>query len=289
MSDPADHHAEEVLREFWEAAASETEENEDEEDAGETMAPFTGSWPGLASPGKATADPATAAADVAEGLVGHSLKGPRPALVPVGRAADIPAAVGWSGPVNYENDVARLCAVRRSPFLGGTFRSPGSCSVVRAAGPVRSCPSADAGRSSRGRCRALRVVPRQHLAGVREHPALRGRSSGGQHPLDVLVGLKDPWQFPADGVVPVRSSRRLPGSSRSTRGVCGREAGAYAVSLALAAVDRLRRAARGTAPASGISRNRHGERETPEGFSAVVPHAGAGPRSLGQGRVGQGR
>ncbi|MFC9499264.1 DUF4253 domain-containing protein [Streptomyces sp. NPDC056982] len=36
------------------------------------------------------------------------------ALVPVGRAADLPAAIDWSGPVNYENDVARLCAILRS-------------------------------------------------------------------------------------------------------------------------------------------------------------------------------
>ncbi|WP_030299115.1 DUF4253 domain-containing protein [Streptomyces katrae] len=103
MSDPGDHQVEEVLKDFWDSAASETEENEDEENAGETIAPFTGTWPGLASPGRPAADPAT-----------NSLKSPRLALVPVGRAADLPAAIGWSGPVNYENDVARLCAVLRS-------------------------------------------------------------------------------------------------------------------------------------------------------------------------------
>ncbi|MCJ0875734.1 DUF4253 domain-containing protein [Streptomyces sp. AP-93] len=125
-SDPGDHRAEEVLKDFWESAASETEDNEDEdedeEDAGETMAPFAGSWPGLASPGRTAADPATTAADVAgdlardlaRDLVGGRLKGPRLALVPVGRAADLPAAIGWAGPVNQENDVARLCAVFRS-------------------------------------------------------------------------------------------------------------------------------------------------------------------------------
>ncbi|MFE6848273.1 DUF4253 domain-containing protein [Streptomyces sp. NPDC057686] len=113
MSDPGDHHAEGVLKDYWEFAASETEENEDGEDAGETIAPFISTWPGLA-PGRTAADPAVTAADVARGLIGHSLKSPRLALVPVGRAADIPAAIGWSGPVNYENDVARLCAVLRS-------------------------------------------------------------------------------------------------------------------------------------------------------------------------------
>ncbi|MEV7583268.1 DUF4253 domain-containing protein [Streptomyces erythrochromogenes] len=114
MSDPGDHHAEEVLKDFWESAASETEENEDDEDAGETIAPFTRSWPGIASPGRVPADPDTTAADVANALVGDSLESPRPALVPVGRSADLPAAIGWSGPVNFESDVARLCAVLRS-------------------------------------------------------------------------------------------------------------------------------------------------------------------------------
>ncbi|RZU36627.1 uncharacterized protein DUF4253 [Streptomyces sp. BK022] len=114
VSDPDVHRAEEVLEDLWRSAASETEDDEDDEDAGETIAPFTGSWPGLASPGRTAADPEVTAADVAQALVGHSLMSPRIALVPVGRAADLPAAIGWSGPVNYEHDVARLCAVLRS-------------------------------------------------------------------------------------------------------------------------------------------------------------------------------
>ncbi|MBT3166487.1 DUF4253 domain-containing protein [Streptomyces sp. Vc74B-19] len=114
MSDPGDHRAEEVLKTFWESAVSDTYENEDEEDEGETIAPFTGSWPGLASPETTVADPDTTAADVADALIKNSLGSPRIALVPVGRAADLPAAIGWAGPVNYENDVARLCAVLRS-------------------------------------------------------------------------------------------------------------------------------------------------------------------------------
>ncbi|MEV5604658.1 DUF4253 domain-containing protein [Streptomyces sp. NPDC052299] len=112
MSDPGDHRAEEVLTLFWEAAVADTSEGE--EDEGETIAPFTTGWPGLASPEGTVADPDTVAADVADALTENWLESPRPALVPVGRAADIPAAIGWSGPVNYENDVARLCAVLRS-------------------------------------------------------------------------------------------------------------------------------------------------------------------------------
>lgn len=112
MSDPGDHRAEEVLETFWESAVSDTEE--DEEDRGETLAPFAGSWPGFASPGRTAADPEATASDVADALLKHSLTSPRLALVPVGRAADLPAAIGWSGPVNYENDMSRLCAVLRS-------------------------------------------------------------------------------------------------------------------------------------------------------------------------------
>jgi hypothetical protein len=114
MSDPGDHHAEEVLKAFWELAVADTADDGDEDEEDETIAPFTGDWPGLASPARSAADPDECAADVADGLIKHSVAGPRLALVPVGRAADIPAALGWSGPVNYENDVARLCAVLRS-------------------------------------------------------------------------------------------------------------------------------------------------------------------------------
>ncbi|WP_328787264.1 MULTISPECIES: DUF4253 domain-containing protein [unclassified Streptomyces] len=114
MSDPGDHRAEDVLRALWESAVSETEENEDEGDAGETIAPFTGRWPGLASVGGTPADPEATAGDVADALIGTWLESPRLALVPVGRPADVPAAIGWSGPANYVDDVARLCAVLRS-------------------------------------------------------------------------------------------------------------------------------------------------------------------------------
>ncbi|MFE5940487.1 DUF4253 domain-containing protein [Streptomyces sp. NPDC056470] len=58
--------------------------------------------------------PATTDADVADGLITHGLRSPRLALVPVDRAADLPAAIGWMGTVSYELDVARLCTVLRS-------------------------------------------------------------------------------------------------------------------------------------------------------------------------------
>ncbi|QES06705.1 DUF4253 domain-containing protein [Streptomyces venezuelae] len=103
MSDPADHEAENVLTEFWTANASEE-------------LPGSGDWPGLAPAQPYDTDPDETAAAVAEMLTepGFWLADARPALVPARRSADIPAVIGWAGPVNHENDVARLCAVLRS-------------------------------------------------------------------------------------------------------------------------------------------------------------------------------
>ncbi|WP_189217760.1 MULTISPECIES: DUF4253 domain-containing protein [Streptomyces] len=104
MSYPGDHDAEEVLAEFWDG---------DRDGADELLA---AGWPGLAAAGTLTASPAARAAEVADSLLadGGRLKEPRLALVPARRSADIPAAIGWTGPLNHENDVARLCAVLRS-------------------------------------------------------------------------------------------------------------------------------------------------------------------------------
>ena len=99
VSYPGDHDAEEVLAEFW------------EEDA-----PDGAPWPGPAESPVLVADPDLRAAEVADSLAEGRpwFKEPHLALVPARRSADIPAALGWSGPVNYEEDVARLCAVLRS-------------------------------------------------------------------------------------------------------------------------------------------------------------------------------
>ncbi|MFJ8863317.1 DUF4253 domain-containing protein [Streptomyces sp. NPDC102451] len=96
---PGDHDAEDVLREAWEAYA----EDDPEESA---------RWPGLApAPAASTSGaPDELAADTADILADTA----RPALVPARRSADIPAAIGWAGPLNHESDVARLCAVLRS-------------------------------------------------------------------------------------------------------------------------------------------------------------------------------
>jgi len=130
VSYPGDHDAEEVLAEFWEEYAAD-ELDADEEYAGkeavedlfgepqpqdETTAPYGPKWPGLAPTPTLASDPDMIAAEIADSLTadGTWLKDRRLALVPARRSADIPAAIGWSGPLNYENDVARLCAVLRS-------------------------------------------------------------------------------------------------------------------------------------------------------------------------------
>ncbi|MGW2569697.1 DUF4253 domain-containing protein [Streptomyces sp. NPDC001537] len=101
MSYPGDHDAEEVLEELWYECA---------EDGAD--------WPGPAAARTvgAGADLEAVASAVVDSLLdgGGPLKDPRLALVPARRSADIPAAIGWMGPANHENDVARLCAVLRS-------------------------------------------------------------------------------------------------------------------------------------------------------------------------------
>ena len=101
MSYPGDHDAEEVLEEFWDEYAEEDTD-----------------WPGLADTPRAdaAADPESVASDIVDSLLdgGGPLKDPRLALVPARRSADIPTAIGWTGPANHEGDTARLSAVLRS-------------------------------------------------------------------------------------------------------------------------------------------------------------------------------
>ncbi|MFE2296108.1 DUF4253 domain-containing protein [Streptomyces sp. NPDC059452] len=120
-----DHDADEVLAGYWTAYADDevdadgTENAEGGEVGEEGEDEARASWPGLApAPAQeAPGDPDTAAAELADMITADPdswLAGARLALVPARRSADIPAAIGWSGPMNHENDVARLCAVLRS-------------------------------------------------------------------------------------------------------------------------------------------------------------------------------
>ncbi|MGV9250434.1 DUF4253 domain-containing protein [Streptomyces sp. NPDC003697] len=131
MSYPGDHDAEEVLADLWESYAEDAPDpGEDHpgkdgavellgepEPYDEVVAPFGAAWPGLAPAGVLAAAPEVRAAEAADSLTGGSrdwFKEPRLALVPARRSADIPAAVGWTGPVDHESDVAVLCSVLRS-------------------------------------------------------------------------------------------------------------------------------------------------------------------------------
>ncbi|MFD3976561.1 DUF4253 domain-containing protein [Streptomyces cyaneofuscatus] len=123
---PGDHDAEEVLAGYWaDYAADELGDGAAEpghgEEGKESEESGPGSWPGLAPapvPAReAPEDPDTVAAGLAGVIAAgadDALGGARIALVPARRSADIPAAIGWSGPMNHEGDVARLCAVLRS-------------------------------------------------------------------------------------------------------------------------------------------------------------------------------
>ncbi|GAA2772231.1 DUF4253 domain-containing protein [Streptomyces rameus] len=109
---PGDHDVEEVLAEYWRA--------ETDGHVGDETEPFGVEWPGLAPAGVLAADPATRAAQVADavnrdpGTWAEWIEEPHLALVPARRSSDIPAAIGWTGPLDYEEDVARICAVLRS-------------------------------------------------------------------------------------------------------------------------------------------------------------------------------
>ncbi|MEU9283859.1 DUF4253 domain-containing protein [Streptomyces sp. NPDC048275] len=130
VSYPGDHDAEEVLAEFWEEYAAD-ELGADDDHPGkervvevfgepttydEAIAPYGPEWPGLAPATEQAADPDAQAAELADSLADSDswFKEPRLTLIPARRSADIPAAIGWSGAVNYAGDVARLCAVLRS-------------------------------------------------------------------------------------------------------------------------------------------------------------------------------
>ncbi|WP_030756999.1 MULTISPECIES: DUF4253 domain-containing protein [unclassified Streptomyces] len=114
MSDPDDHHVEPVLREFWSRVVPDPEEGEGEDGEG-LIAPFGRDWPGLAERGSDGVDPEGAACALADELIESGfLPSPRLALVAAGRGADVPTAMGWGGPTNFENDTALISTVLRS-------------------------------------------------------------------------------------------------------------------------------------------------------------------------------
>jgi hypothetical protein len=91
-----------VLAELW----GVVEEDPDPEHL-EILEPFGARFPGLAQ-----GRPERRAGGIADAL--RSVGRAQLALVPVTRGADVPAAIGWSGPVNHADEVWKLSAVLRS-------------------------------------------------------------------------------------------------------------------------------------------------------------------------------
>ncbi len=202
---PGDHDAEEVLAGYWADHVDHADDKTGDElgdgaaaDDHDEDTPAPGSsWPGLApAPAREAAEDADTVAAGLAGVVAADadawLGGARIALVPARRSADIPAAIGWSGPMNHENDVARLCAVLRSweDRYDARVVVLGFDTMIVSVGR----PPARHGRGGpRPGRRALRVLPRQH----RPVPAVRprrlrreGRAQPGS--VVVLVGVSYP-------------------------------------------------------------------------------------------------
>lgn len=102
-----------VLERFWsEVTPIEGEEEYFGDDGLDDFAPYGRKFPGLAPAGEPMAEPTA----VADWFVGEIELGPdsRLLLAPAARGADLPAVVGWGGPMNHTNELAPLLAILRS-------------------------------------------------------------------------------------------------------------------------------------------------------------------------------
>lgn len=94
-----------VLRDMWTSSVPDSAENEE---TGDLLHPFGAEWPGLAEAQHANASPS----DLEMALVSQ---GPaRVALVVAGRAADVPAVVGWGGASKHLDRPDAISSVLRS-------------------------------------------------------------------------------------------------------------------------------------------------------------------------------
>ncbi|GIF18668.1 hypothetical protein BJ973_008373 [Actinoplanes tereljensis] len=118
VSRPGDHDVAALLAGWW-SVYTEVDNDDDLLGPAEQLAitaPFEDLWPGLAAPGVLKEDPAVRAAEFADYLLTDDgrLRAPRLGLSASARGADAPADLGWTGPLNYENDTAQFSAVLRS-------------------------------------------------------------------------------------------------------------------------------------------------------------------------------
>ncbi|MEU7162193.1 DUF4253 domain-containing protein [Streptomyces chrestomyceticus] len=118
MSSPQAHSPADLLATWWGKHAHDSLAQEGEEGGGEqspdgspaATAPFGLSWPGCAPGREPAADPEAAAVAFAR-LFAARRPHVRLGLVAAGSGADALTAVGWSGPMNYDNDTAKYSAV----------------------------------------------------------------------------------------------------------------------------------------------------------------------------------
>jgi hypothetical protein len=114
ISDPGGWDAETLMAGWW--AEHTGFDDDDRLSAPERLAvtaPYGQCWPGLAAPLPAGDDPDLHAGECVSFMLADN-PALRLGLVAATRGADAITVAGWEGPVNFENDTAKLSAVLRS-------------------------------------------------------------------------------------------------------------------------------------------------------------------------------
>ncbi|MDT0346032.1 DUF4253 domain-containing protein [Streptomyces litchfieldiae] len=114
MTSPDAHRPAELLAQWWSEFTAYDEEDDhlSLDQRMDITAPFGQDWPGLVPGRESPADPDDMAAAYAQVLTARQPHA-RLGLVAAAHGADALAAVGWSGPVNYDNDTGKYAAVVR--------------------------------------------------------------------------------------------------------------------------------------------------------------------------------
>ncbi|QKW23523.1 DUF4253 domain-containing protein [Kitasatospora sp. NA04385] len=104
-----------LLRTGWEYSTvvdsdGEPLDPEETSELGRSIAPFLDGWPGTAPAAERAGDPDGAARALARELLARDA-GLRIGLVAADSGAEALTACGWSGPVNHEDDIAKVSAV----------------------------------------------------------------------------------------------------------------------------------------------------------------------------------